>query len=171
MRYTLYSDESFEADFIWDEDRAEVMAYINSTTAVPEPQRGAGLKNIKRMQLARKTQRIYEALALALLRNAPSSEWQQLVLTLTKPPLIYEAYAEYAPNRREALLLLGEAEAVEALVELTGKGDHLRWERAQVVVQPSGAYQFSFTWAGAGEYNLPRLYHREGQVTPPTAVS
>ncbi|MDJ0364705.1 hypothetical protein QMK33_06030 [Hymenobacter sp. H14-R3] len=174
MRYTLYANNSFEVDFIWDEDFAEEMAYINSTTQVPEPQRANGLDFLKQRQLERKTRHLYDTLALALLRNAPTSgsPWQQLVLTLTQPPLHYEAHTERtpaprAPVQRQALLLLGEHEAVEALVELTEKGDHLGWERAQVVVQPTGAYRFSFEWAGAPAYKLPRHYHRDGQATPP----
>lgn len=172
LRYTIRPDDSFEADFIWDEDLAEEMAYIHSTADVPEPQRGAGLGHIKQMQLERKTARIYDALALCLLTNAPSDDkWLQLVLTLTQPPLHYEAHAHTAPGLRTALLLLGEEAAVQALEELTQEGDHLRWESATLTVEPTGQYRYSFVWAGAGEFNLPNRYYREGQVSlPPTAV-
>jgi hypothetical protein len=84
--------------------------------------------------------------------------------------LQYEAEVARALGQRESLLLLGEAEAVEALHELTRKGDHLGWEKAYLSVQPSGQYRFSFGWAGAGQYNLPELYHRDGQVSPDSAL-
>lgn len=169
--FTLYPNQQFEVDFVWDEDFAEIMDYINATEATPEPRRSEGLDRIKEQQLERKTARIYDAIAQSLLRNAPEDEWRQLILKLTQPPLHYEAEVERALGRRESLLLLGEAEAIEALNELTRSGNHLRWEKAQVFVQPFGQYRFSFEWAGAGEYNLPPLYQQEGQVKVPPATA
>ena len=171
LRSTVLADGSFETEFIWDEDLAETMAYINSTKDVPEPKRGAGLDRLKKDQLERKTNRIYDGLVQSLLQNAPDNEWQKLILKLTQPLLQSVAEIERAPGRHEPLFLLGEAEAIEALLQLTSKGNHLGWEKAYLTVQPTGAYRFSFEWAGAGEYNLPTLYHREGQVdVPPASV-
>jgi hypothetical protein len=83
LRYTLWPNSEFEADFIWDEDRAEVMAYIQSSKNVPEPRRSDGLNRLKKDQLERRTAHIYDAIAQSLLRNEPDGEWQQLVLKLT----------------------------------------------------------------------------------------
>lgn len=171
LRYTLKSDKTFEIDFTWDEDLAEVMAYINSTAEVPEPKRGTGLDRLKQAQLERKTARIYDGIARVLLQNAPPHAWELLVLSLTRPPLHYEAQAQTAPGQRTVLLLLGEEAAVQALEELTQQGDHLRWESATLTVEPTGQYRYSFVWAGAGEFNLPTRYHREGQVTLPSTAA
>ncbi len=171
LYFTLHPDKQFEVNFIWDEDFAEIMAYINSTMDVPEPGRSKGLDRIKETQLERKTARIYDGIARVLLQNAPPHAWQQLVLTLTRPPLHYEAQAQTAPDQRTALLLLGEEAAVQALEELTANGDHLRWESATLTVEPTGQYRYSFVWAGAGEFNLPTRYHREGQVTLPSTAA
>ncbi len=164
LRYTLKPDKTFEIDFIWDEDLAEIMAYINSTVEVPEPKRGTGLDRLKQEQLARKTARIYDGIVQVLLQNAPAPAWEVLLLSLTWPPLHYAAQAQTAPGRRTSSLLLGEEAAVQALEELTANGDHLGWESATLVVEPSGQYRYSFVWAGAGEFNLPTHYHHEGQV-------
>jgi hypothetical protein len=171
LYFTLYPNHQFEVDFIWDEDLAEEMAYINSTRDVAEPRRSAGLDGLKTNQLERKTARIYDAIARSLLGNAPEDEWQKLVLRITQPPLQYAAEVERAPGQRAALLLLGEEAALAALEELTQEGNHLRWEKVHVFVEPSGKYRFSFEWAGASEYNLPELYHREGQVSLGSALS
>jgi hypothetical protein len=171
LRYILKPDKTFEINFIWDEDLAEIMAYINSTEAVPEPRRSKGLDHIKQEQLARKTNRIYDGIVQVLLGNAPAHAWEILLLSLTRPPLHYEAQAQTALGQRTSLLLLGEEAAVQALEELTVNGDHLRWESATLAVEPTGQYRYSFVWAGAGEFNLPKHYHREGQVIfPPTAA-
>ncbi|WP_156176186.1 hypothetical protein [Hymenobacter terrenus] len=168
MHYIVRPDGSFDVEFIWDEDQAEIMAYIAATPHVPEPRRGNELDRIKKGQLERKTDRIYNSIVQVLLQNAPPHTWEVLLLSLTRPPLHYEAQAQTAPGRRTSLLLLGEEAAVQALEELTLEGNHLGWESATLAVEPSGQYRYSFVWAGAGEFNLPTHYHREGHVTLPS---